>query len=217
LNNLFELLLAQVRADRKKAVVLALLTVIMVGVYARLALRGGAADAAADAGASAASGAAAASPGALPSAAGAYAPGATTGAAGMIDAVATTGFARHLSRDLFETDWEAFRPTPELAEELTRRHRPRAEPTGGIRTFWRQILLRAAEQRREEELRRREVEKQSAALKLQGIVTGDHPKAYVDGRWVTVDEFIGGFRVVRISAQEVELLKSGVHVRLTMP
>jgi hypothetical protein len=218
------MVLEQIRADRRKSAVLGVLTVVMIGLYVRWWLSAPA-DAQAGAPAAAAaspiaaptlsSGPASATPQSSDGAGAKAAPPAST-TESLSPAISIASHARLLERDLFDTDWDAFAPTAESLANASRRATG-ASAAESLAGLWQSLVSRMAEQQRRQEEMEESLRTETAQLKLQGTLLNPQPKAYLNGQWVAAGAIIGGFEVVRISAGEVELRKSGRMVRLTMP
>jgi hypothetical protein len=210
-NQAWATFVAQLRAERKKAIALGALALCMTAVYVRLFLGSHAAPAEATAAPAAhAVAAAAPQPNPMPSAAPAAA---TPIAATERDHVDIGRYSRRLSRDLFDADLSNFAPTVEAAAQ----HAAAATRPSWASEWWGRLGAAMAAQSRRVESSRIEVQGDLAKLHLQGTILGPEPKACINGTIVLEGEIIGGFRVDQIFPRYVTLQKSGCNVRLTMP
>ncbi|MEE8170884.1 MAG: hypothetical protein V3T70_10085 [Phycisphaerae bacterium] len=205
---------SQLQADRRKAVALGVLALVLLCVVTHLLVNS------AGSGPEYAIATAPTQPG--PSAAAPIATFDSPAASPSIGtrstraAVSIGNLPRRMTRDLFQTDWSAFPPTAELLARQGR-SRPADEPAGGFARMWREFKVKLASQQRSRARRQAEIEAEAAAFTLQGTVLGRPPLAFINGRWVRESDRIGEFTVGRVAAREVELHKSGHNVRLTMP
>jgi hypothetical protein len=220
-------LAGELRANRRKATALAVLSLLLLLLWARVALKS---PAPADATPGSAANQAAISalvpasdcdPERLPIPAGSSS--ADSCAFLTEDAVSIEFLTRKMSRNLFATDWDAFAPTAESLAASMAADRPKTteppKPEGP--SVLSQILSAAMNRMQESKQAAQSAETtiadQAAKLKLSGILLGPNPHAYIDGRWVPNGETINGFRITSIQPGSVLLRKSGHDVRLTMP
>lgn len=240
---LWETFLAHLRAEPRKAGVLGFLTLVLLGVGARLVWKAPAESIAATT-AAAATGSGTAAGAATPVAAVAQGGSAALAAIaiktagdvtrqiedhnarlaaelGMLESAKAAGahsieighFSRTMARDLFETDWNTFVPSAETLAAQAQ-DRPAAPRVG---EQWRGICAGFVKLMRDYRLRQNKLDDEAQKLKLQAVLLAPTARAYVGGRWVQVGTVIGGFEVLEISAAQVSLRKSGCLVRLTMP
>lgn len=203
---------AHLAADQRKTIALAVLSVIMVIVWARLIFK------------SDTSIAAASQMEIVPElvAMNREAPTAAPNSSTMqvVDAspekprvpltpVDVSSVSREFARDLFAADWETF---------------PRAvatQPSEGDASRPRSFVGRIREAARAESARQRRraesVRREAAGLVVQSTVIGHEPSAMVSGKLVHVGDRLGDLDVVEIRAGQVVVRKDGVRVILSMP
>ncbi len=208
----WSLFVAQLRAERKKAVILGVLALVMVVVFARAFLVSK--PAAAEAGP-----AGGVSP--KPDKAAAPAPAAATPVAaailpGDIERIAIANLSRTVSRDLFDTDLRPYAAPAESAEEQASRVAAATQPSR-VLVWLHRLKVGMEAQARRSEVGRAAIESELAKLTLQGTILGPRPKAFISGKMVQEGEIIGGFRLLNVFPRHVTLHKSGCNVRLTMP
>ena len=203
----------QLRADRRKAAILVLLSLVFVALAGRLVFSGSASPSPANASDAVANSPTA--PAAAPAATATPPSPPIAHPPAPCEAVDVTAMSRVLSRDLFATDWNAFPPT---SESLARRDRRAAAsaPTE-LRSSLRDLAAALMRQFETWQNINDRTEREAAQLRLQATFLADPPRAVIDGRVFAVGDLIGGYRVIAISGREVTLLKSGLRVRLTMP
>ena len=63
---------------------------------------------------------------------------------------------------------------------------------------------------------RRAVREAASELSLQSVVTGDQPRAIINGQLVAPGQAVDGFTVTRVAERFVELEKDGMTVRLKL-
>lgn len=222
MNQHIETLVTQLRADRKKSIALAALSLILFVVWGRALFSGGPdpADAAPVEQPAAAAGPTIVAPltGAVASVAGTSnaTAGANEAALPPHRAVTIRDMPRVAARELFETNWDAFAPSAEALAEAVQQRPVTSQPSPfmtALQDFWASLKKRQEETRRAEA----QIEHDLSRLHLQGTLLGDRPRAYINGTWVREGEIIGGFRLVRVFPREVLLHKSNRNVRVSMP
>jgi len=110
--------------------------------------------------------------------------------------VVSVELAEGVSRDLFRLPRDKY----EAVEDETNGQEPEkssAEPTDD--RGWLRAVRQAADE-----------------LSLQSVVTGDAPRAIINGQVVAPGERINGFTVVRVAERFVLIEKDGVKVRLNL-
>lgn len=212
-------LTVQLRADRKKALVLLGLAAVLITVVLRATLLNRQAPAQASAASEllpAAGGPTIVQPAAAP--VNHLAPSAGAGgAASDCETVDIAIMPRSMARDLFHTDWNAFPPS---AESLARNEKKAAVASSRPSMFkgaWESIAALVEQRQLEVRNARDRAARDAADLHLQATFGSDPPRAIISGRTVSVGDVIGGFRITAISSRQVTVLKSGLSVELTMP
>jgi hypothetical protein len=127
-------------------------------------------------------------------------------------AVSVLGLPRKLHRDPFNTGaWGRFMPVVAGGPSAGSRG---ARDSGSLWASLRRGLSAYNRSRREQaELLRREL----AELQLQSTLTGDFPLACISGRFLHPGDSIRGFSVVRIDDRRVTLARAGRSHELNMP
>lgn len=222
----FEQLKAQLAADKKKAAILGILALILLGVVGRLYFS------------SSGPKPIMASTAPLPSAAAtpvspipqqspqtAVTPVVAAQAApanpatspppidpGKTGSVSVTGMPRELSRDLFSSSaWNKFMPAA-LAEDGD----STGQKTGNRTGFWGNLRRSLAEYQKEKSEFTKTFQHDLEQLLLQSTLTGAKPMAYISGRLVHPGDDIDGFSVVKISDRQVTLARAGMTATLAM-
>ncbi|MCK6483881.1 MAG: hypothetical protein HUU22_06000 [Phycisphaerae bacterium] len=222
MNQHFQTLVAQLRADRKKSISLAALSLILFVVWGRALFSGGPdqADAAEAAAPVVTATPTVVAPPAAAAASDAGTPQATADANGAASpsprAVVIQHMPRVAARELFETNWDAFAPSAEALAEAAQQRPATSQPSPfltALHDFWANLKKRQEAMRRDEA----QIEVDLSRLHLQGTLLGDRARAYINGSWVHEGEIIGGFRLVRVFPREVLLHKSNRNVRVSMP
>jgi hypothetical protein len=77
-------------------------------------------------------------------------------------------------------------------------------------------LAAQADQKRDRELRLRNLQRMAATLSLQKIIVGPPAKAQVNGELVEEGGFLGSFRVLRIESDRVTVEKDGITLDVVM-
>ncbi len=227
----------QLAVDRKKAVALGVLLLVLLIAVGRLLLSGGGAEPT-EAGVTVIPATTAAAPetltrptpaavvGAVARAGGAVAPrqagtavdsnAVAMGWSGTVRAVSVAGMPRTLARDLFTTQswhkFSVFTPTTQPVED----QQSEVEGPGWFKRFgW-----KLAEIQRTQEQAREQFGEELAELELRSTMTGTHKTAYISGpgfdRLVREGDVVRGFSVVRIEDRRVTFEKSGVTASLMM-
>lgn len=214
LNQTVQSLKAQFAGDPKKTRILVVLAVVMVGVWVRLLLAGGKSSAAAatevsispELLAQSAPTAVEPAPGtpAQPVSEPAFVPPPGPASDAAVD---ISGASRELARDPFAADWRLFRPvvaaTPTPAE-------------GGPGLLER--AKEAVRQQRERQRRRAEaIGRAAEALVLQSTLISSSPTAMINGRTYRTGEKCGEFKILKIEARRVLVVKDGCVIALVMP
>jgi len=184
-------LLADLKADKRKAALLAVLAVVAAVVIARMTLRGGAPSPARAALATATPPAVAA-----PRASAAPTDQAPPRAAPARSPASPE--AHRFARDIFL-------PNPDFF--------PPAEPAQSPKLVG---ATQPASPESEEESLRKSVQAQARSLMVQSTMISAQPTAIINGRVLRVGEWITGFEVVSISARGCVVRRSGVSVALEM-
>jgi len=220
IGQIWQALITQLKADRRKAIALGVLVLVMALLYGRLLLRRG----------SSASEAAAATPAPVaqggPAPSQPVAPPITKSAAPRVEpakenlparrSISIETMSRDMTRNLFETDWTAFPPTAESMARSRQTHAAATQPVA-VAEWWQRLQSHWAEQRLKAQEVRQKLEEEASEFELQGTLLSEPPRACISGRTIRCGDIIGGFRLVRVNAREVTLQKSGQYVRLTMP
>ena len=202
-------LVAQAKADPKKASILGVLTVIMIFSWYRMAASGG------DSSSSSSAGPARASASVMPvRAGGSLLPDnlrAPTGVSATVQALLE--WQRRpiapLSRNLFVINYDFF---PQDG----------STPTAPVRVqhgdgFWDHIaksMTARADQKREREVLVENLRAQALQLKLQSTVLGASPEALVNGQLVRVGDVVASFRVTKIEARRIVVEREGIKLEV---
>lgn len=127
--------------------------------------------------------------------------------------VSVDGLPRRLARDPFTAqDWSQFPLVISPQEILASKNSSRE--SGG---FWSGFIVGLADRHhhRQEEIRRINADLES--LVLQSTITGPVPLAHISGRLVRPGDHVDGFSVVRIDDRRVTLERSGIERVIKMP
>lgn len=223
----FQTFKAHLAADKKKAAILGVLFVVLLGVVGRLFFSGSTPDPAVAVPPAAVAPARRALtrtvPEMLDKAAGnrstLTSPRVSFAPRGPDDiarekAVSVDGISRNLARDIFSTtSWSTF---PRALERP-----PAGEESGATAPSAPSVFARfgrrwAVEQKAHQE-RIASDQAEFAGLRLQSTLIGSLRSAYISGRLVHSGDTIRGFSVVRIEERRVTLRKSGATFTLSMP
>ena len=71
-------------------------------------------------------------------------------------------------------------------------------------------LAARADQKREQDLRTKNLQRAAAKLLVQKVDTGPPSKAQVNGEWIEEGGFVASFRILRIEAQRITVEKDGI-------
>lgn len=117
-------------------------------------------------------------------------------------------------RDLFVTsEWHQFAPAIIVDAPIAGGRRKNRDPGG----FWAALSRRIAEHERDRAEELQEIDRQVSELELQSTLTGPDSLAHISGHLVRPGEQFRGFLVVQVSNRRVILTKSGVTRQLSMP
>jgi len=191
-------LVAELKADKKKAGLVVVLIVVAMFMGIRLAVK---------AGGKTASAASTPSASVLPGA-GKKTGGSAGGALGGGPAASKTygqrrekyirNLDRTIVRDIFEPDAQLF----PLAVKAAGANRQQAVATSHP----------VDKKELQEQLTRRE----AASLKLQSTIVGDVPTAIINDKVLRVDDWIDGFQVIKITSQSCVVRKDKVEIQLSI-
>jgi hypothetical protein len=126
--------------------------------------------------------------------------------------ISVAGMPRELARDLFNTSqWNKFLPALADSEKSSAGEKDKhaAGLWGHLRGTWSEY---AQERREASQAFNHDLEQ----LALQSTMTGDNPMAYISGRLVKPGDEISGFSVVRILDRQVVVSREGVTATLEM-
>ena len=201
-------LVAQAKADPKKATILGVLSVIMIFSWYRMAASGG------DSSSSSSAGPARASASVMPvRAGGSLLPDnlrAPTGVSATVQALLE--WQRRpiapLSRNLFVINYDFF---PQDGSAPAAVHVQQGDG------FWDHIaksMTLRADQKREREVLVENLRAQALQLKLQSTVLGASPEALVNGQLVRVGDVVASFRVTKIEARRIVVEREGIKLEV---
>lgn len=205
---------AQLAADPRKATILSVLILIMVGVYVRLFFRAPL-DAAAE---------------------GVFLAqdivnsvpvrteinphvGDTLAGAGRVATDSSRGYEPqpfdgpvdlgHLARDVFSVDWMLFPSAPTTRNTIA----------AGDPTFdWCKRLGRVAlEEQKKQRAKIARAQRDASRLTLQSTIVGQRSFAIINGEFLRPGSEIGGFRLVHVENRDVVLERNNVRITLTLP
>ncbi len=117
-----------------------------------------------------------------------------------------------LARDLFNTDsWSQFGRTTSSLSLTGRKGSQPAEP------FWSSLATAIGAHQQSRRLEAERILDELAELELQSTMTGTTPLAYISGRLVRQGDEIRGFSVIHIEERRVLLRSRGADYELAMP
>ena len=194
-------LVAQAKADPKKATILAVLFVIMIFSWYRMS-----------AGGDTATGPARASASVSPAGTTRLPDNLRTQATASATVQALLEWQRRpiapLSRNLFVINYDFFPQDGSAPAPL------RVQQGDG---FWDHIaksMTARADQKREREVLVENLRSQALQLKLQSTVLGASPKALVNGQLVRVGDVVASFRVTKIEARRIVVEREGIKLEV---
>jgi len=119
---------------------------------------------------------------------------------------------KQVTRDLFASAaWSSF---PSARRTGTTQPADEDEAMGG---FWTRIAANLADRGVEQRIELQRIEALAQELRVEATMSGDTPAAYISGRLVHVGDTIRSFSVVSIDERCVTLALDGHHVRLRIP
>lgn len=131
---------------------------------------------------------------------------------GKTGSVSVAGMSRKLSRDLFSSSaWNKFMPAVLADGDGSAGQRSRNR-TG----FWGNLRRSLDEYEKEQSEFTKTFQHDLEQLLLQSTLTGAKPMAYISGRLVRPGDNIDGFSVVRIYDRRVTLARAGMTASLAM-
>lgn len=190
-----------IKAQPQKTAVLAILVVVMLGAWVKLAMRSGASPASASADSSAGSSV-------LVSAAPAPASPTAVALAAWLE-----GSCPAVTRNLFALKLDYYPQDGSRVDNILRE--------GQGNGFWDQLkksLTVRVDQAEARKILENNLRLQATQLNLQTIVFGATPRALIDGELVGVGDVVGvaKFRVVKIEARQVTVEKEGIALLVTI-
>lgn len=190
-----------IKAQPQKTAVLAILVVVMLGAWVKLAMRSGASPASASADSSAGSSM-------LVSAAPAPASPTAVALAAWLE-----GSCPAVTRNLFALKLDYYPQDGSRVDNILRE--------GQGNGFWDQLkksLTVRVDQAEARKILENNLRLQATQLNLQTIVFGATPRALIDGELVGVGDVVGvaKFRVVKIEARQVTVEKEGIALLVTI-
>jgi hypothetical protein len=195
-------LLALIKQDPKKAGALAVLLLVLLGLWGRMALSGG--------GPKTAAAMPAATPAQAPSPASNNVPRNTDEAALLREWVSEP-LPDSISRNVFDLKLDYY---PMDAARVAPDTRTIDDPT-----FWERLaksIDAQADQQHKRETLIQNLRQQAGQLQLTSTVMGPRPKAMVNGRMVGEGEVVAQFRVLKIEARSVIVEREGIKLEIPM-
>lgn len=197
-----------IKSDPRKAGILAVLAVVMLVMWGRLALTGK----------SAPKGASASAVGKREAASTAskkktdrFSPSASSAQASSSLHEWLRGSIAPLQRNLFSVNLDYF------PSDSTKINRTLRQPDGD--GFWDQLaksMTAQADQKKERQILIENLQLQAAQLRLQSTMMGPVPKALLNEQFVKVGDVIAKFRIVKIEARRIVVEREGVKLEIVM-
>jgi hypothetical protein len=203
INNAWDKFRAAAKKDPKKAGVLAVLVLVMGGMWVKVLGRPAPATAAA---ADAAPATAAVTPAGAPgtgSAAPSYKPKSKSATRAAWAAMKLAP----ASRNLFQIDYQRYERSGKAPGDQPLTEGQTSSPKSGPSP---------ADLKKERQILVNNLQSQATQLKLQTIVMGASPKALVNGRLVGEGDVIASFRVAKITARGITVEREGIRFDVSM-
>lgn len=203
------------KQDQKKVLVLAVLVIVLGGMWAKMALSGGSTAPKS----AAAMTTATTAPETTPATTGTSATDGRKGRARSADGATLlrewleAPLPQEISRNLFELRIDYF-PMDGSRPSMTNSRTEEKDPT-----FWDQLaksIDAQADQQHKREILIANLRQQAAKLELSSTVMGPRPKAMIDGAMVGEGDSVAQFRVLKIESRGVIVEREGIKLAIPM-